>query len=266
MNTLAAYQGFLNKLLGLPESASAHGFEVDQMLEFCHWFMLTLLVGWSTFFVITLWRFRRSRNPVANHHGVKNKLSTHLEVGVVLIEAVLLLGFAFPLWAKRVNEFPQLSESVQVNAYGFQFGWHIHYPGKDGVFGRRDPEFISAANPIGLDPNDEHGLDDTMTLNRVPLPVNRPAIVTVHSMDVIHNFAIHQMRIAQDAIPGISVPMWFTPITEGVYEVICGQLCGSGHSNMRAEVEVLPASDFEAEMESMPKPLAKVAMANASSR
>ncbi len=253
-----AKQGLLNALLGLPESASAHGFEVDQMLEFCHWFMLVLFVGWSVFFLYCLFRFRRSANPHANHYGVRNKLSTHLEIGVVCIEAVLLLGFAFPLWAKRVNDFPDLADAVQVRAYGFQFGWHIHYPGADGVFGRRSVEFIAPQNPIGLDPADEHGRDDTMTINTVPLPVGKPAIITVSSFDVIHNFAIHQMRIAQDAIPGMEVPMWFTPITEGVFEVICGQLCGTGHSNMRAELEILPQADFEAEISKMSKPLARL--------
>jgi cytochrome c oxidase subunit 2 len=258
MTILAAFQGHMNKFFGLPESASAHGFEIDQMLEFCHWFMAALFVGWSLFFLLCVWRFRRSKNPVANHYGVRNKLSTHLEVGVVLIEAVLLIGFAFPLWAKRTNAFPDLSEAVQVRAYGFQFGWHIHFPGNDGIFGKRAIEFISAQNSIGLDPSDPAGRDDSVTLNRVPLAANVPAVITVSSFDVIHNFAIHQMRIAQDAIPGMAIPMWFTPVQEGVFEVICGQLCGSGHSNMRAEIEVMQKADFDAAIAGLPKPTASL--------
>ncbi len=256
---LAAAQGPINKLLGLPESASQHGFEIDMMLEFVHWFMLALLIGWSLFFIITLWRFRRSRSPSANYRGVRNGLSTHLEIGVVLIEAVLLVGFAFPLWANRVNDLPPGDEAVTVRAYGYQFGWYFHFPGEDGLFGRRDVRFVTDNNRVGLDPTDEAGKDDRLnTLNTLPLPVNRPVIIRVTSQDVIHNFAIHQMRIAQDAIPGMEVPMWFTPVREGTFEVICGQLCGAGHSLMRAEIEVMAEDDYEAALAALPKPLEEI--------
>src|SRR5215210_7660497 len=96
----------LNRLMGMPENASEHGFMIDHMLEVVHWFMAILFVGWSIFFFVTLYKFNRRRNPVADYHGVKTKASTHIEFMVVLIEAVLLLGFAIPLWAKRVSQFP----------------------------------------------------------------------------------------------------------------------------------------------------------------
>ncbi|MFQ3578298.1 MAG: cytochrome c oxidase subunit II [Verrucomicrobiia bacterium] len=236
---------FLNTLLGLPESASAHGWEIDQMLEFCHWFMLILLVGWSGYFGYTLWRFRASRNPRASYHGVKNKVSTHLEVGVVIVEAILLVGFAFPLWAKRVNDFPDPEKAVEVHVFGEQFGWSMHYPGEDGIFGKRRVELVSGANPIGLDPDDPHGKDDIVARNTMHLPVNRPAILKLTSKDVIHNFALHQMRAAHDAIPGTEIPMWFTPIREGEYEIICGQLCGAGHSVMKGILIVESAEEYE---------------------
>src|SRR6516165_6425126 len=102
MNSLA----LINEFLGQPPNASAHGYQIDHILEFCHWFMGALFVGWSTFFIFVLIRFRKRRQPAADHAGVRSPISTHLEFSVVLIEAVLLLGFAIPLWAKRVNQFP----------------------------------------------------------------------------------------------------------------------------------------------------------------
>ena len=102
MNSLA----LINEFLGQPPNASSHGYQIDHILEFCHWFMAALFVGWSAFFIYVLLRFRKSRHPVADHAGVRSHVSTHLEFSVVMIEAVLLLGFAIPLWAKRVNEFP----------------------------------------------------------------------------------------------------------------------------------------------------------------
>src|SRR5437879_10639349 len=102
MNSLA----LINEFLGQPPNASSHGYQIDHILEFCHWFMAALFIGWSTFFIFVLIRFRTRRQPTADYHGVTGTISTHLEFSVVLIEAVLLLGFAITLWAKRVNQFP----------------------------------------------------------------------------------------------------------------------------------------------------------------
>ncbi len=79
---------------------------IDNMLELLHWFMAALLFGWGLFYIFCLIRFRRSRNPKADYHGVRGHASTHIEIGVVIVEAVLLLGFAFPLWGKRVDDYP----------------------------------------------------------------------------------------------------------------------------------------------------------------
>ena len=82
----------INELIGLPPNASEHGYQIDHIIEFCHWFMGALFVGWSVYFIYVLLRFRKGRHPTADHEGVKNAISTHLEFSVVLIEAVLLLG------------------------------------------------------------------------------------------------------------------------------------------------------------------------------
>src|SRR5881398_2615493 len=105
----------INEFLGQPANASEHGYQIDHILEFSHWFMGALFFGWSAFFVFVLIRFRRSRHPKADHAGVRSGISTHLEFSVVLIEAVLLLGFAIPLWAKRVNEFPPTQDAILVH-------------------------------------------------------------------------------------------------------------------------------------------------------
>src|SRR5471030_3121934 len=148
----------LNKLIGISPNASEHGFLIDNMLEFCHWFMLLLFVGWSSFFIFTLIRFHKSRNPKANYHGVKSHFSSHIEFSVVLIEAVLLLGFALPLWGTRVSEFPQAQDNpITIKVTAEQFVWNFRYPGPDGIFGKTDASFISTSNPLGLDKSDPHG-------------------------------------------------------------------------------------------------------------
>ena len=242
MNRLA----LLNELIGLPPNASEHGYQIDHIIEFCHWFMAALFVGWSAYFIYVLMRFRKGRNPVADHEGVKSGISTHLEFAVVLIEAVLLIGFAIPLWAKRVNQFPEDKDAIVVHAIGQQFSWNFHLPGPDGQFGKRDIGLLTNSNPIGLDSTDPAAKDDIVTLGELHVPVDRPVIIELSSKDVIHNFAVHPMRIAQDAIPGQIIPMWFKPIKKGSFEVVCGQLCGLGHYSMKGMLVVDDPAEYQA--------------------
>ena len=214
----------INEFLGQPPNASSHGYQIDHILEFCQWFMGALFVGWSAFFIFTLIRFRKGRQPRANHLGVTSGISTHLEFSVVLIEAVLLLGFAIPLWAKRVNQFPPGKDALLVHVVAQQFSFNYHLPGPDGQFGRRDISFESNSNPLGLDPNDPAGKDDIVTTGELHVPVNRPVVAELSSKDVIHDFFLPSMRIGGDAIPGSLIPVWFTPIKTGTDEL------GSLHS------------------------------------
>jgi cytochrome c oxidase subunit II len=236
----------INELIGLPPNASEHGYQIDHIIEFCHWFMGALFLGWSVFFVYVLLRFRKGKHPVADHEGVKSGISTHLEFAVVLIEAVLLVGFAIPLWAKRVNQFPETKDAILIHAIGQQFNWNFHMPGPDGQFGRREVALVSNSNPLGLDPNDPAGKDDIVVLGELHVPVDRPVIIELSSKDVIHNFALPHMRMAQDAIPGQLIPMWFKPIKTGNYEVVCGQLCGLGHYGMKGTLVVDNPEEYQA--------------------
>jgi cytochrome c oxidase subunit 2 len=167
-------------------------------------------------------------------------------VGVIIIEAVLLLGFAFPLWAERVDSWKEVQklDPVRVRVVGWQFGWTYHYAGADGKFGRVDPALISGTNDLGIDFEDPNAWDD-FTSPILKLPVSRPAVLNIGSKDVIHNYHIVPMRIQQDAIPGREIPMWFTPVKTLETFVVCGQLCGEGHGNMIGTMEVVPAADYQ---------------------
>jgi cytochrome c oxidase subunit 2 len=244
--------------LGLPELASAHGGQIDDMIGWVHVFMLILFIGWGAFFTYTLIRFRRSRNPVADYTGTKSHASKYLEVGVALVEAVLLFGFAIPLWAARVDRMPPESEALVVQVTGEQFAWNVHYSGPDGKFGRTDIKLIdSSENPLGLDRSDAAAKDDVTTLNQLYLPVNKPIIVKLRSKDVIHSFGVPEFRVKQDAIPGLTIPAWFIPTVtteemrtrtgnaEFQYEIACAQLCGLGHYRMRGFVTVQTAEEFQ---------------------
>jgi cytochrome c oxidase subunit II len=206
--------------------------------------MLVLFVGWGAFFVYVLFRFRAGANPRASYTGAKGKISKGLEVAVALIEVILLVGYAIPAWARRVRDLPNESEAVRVRVVGEQFAWNIQYPGPDGKFGRTDIKLVSADNPLGLDRSDPAAKDDVTTINQLNLPVDRPVLVELSSKDVIHSFGLYEMRVKQDAVPGLTIPVWFIPNRAGEYEITCSQLCGLGHFRMRGFVTVQPQAEF----------------------
>jgi cytochrome c oxidase subunit 2 len=135
---------------------------------------------------------------------------------------------------------------LKIRAIGYQFGWRIHYAGSDGKFGRQSTRFIKAGmNDLGLDPDDEAGRDDAVVTSDMHLVLNKATVVRVSSLDVIHGFALHEMRIQQDATPGTEAPQWFRPIKKGNWQIICAQLCGTGHSGMVATYSVEDQKDFD---------------------
>jgi cytochrome c oxidase subunit 2 len=257
----------LIEALGIAPNASQHGYAIDMMLEMLHWFMLVLFVGWGSFYAFILWRFRAKKHPKALYAGAASHLPTKLEGGIAVLEIVILLSFAAPIWSARVNQFPTGPDVTHIRAVGEQFLWNFQYTGPDQKFGHREAKLVTAANPLGLDPKDPDAADDLTTRNEMHLPVNHPVIVDVMSKDVIHDFCIPNMRIAQDAIPGSVIPMWFVPIKEGTYEVVCAQLCGSNHSAMRGLLVVESEAKYKKwfdESFNLTHPQAKMAEAAAS--
>ena len=251
-------ENIMTEWLGLPPLASAHGGEIDGLIGWLHVFMLLLFVGWGGFLVYCLVRFRRSRHPVANYTGVKSHASNYLEVAVAVVEGILLVGFSIPLWAARVDRVPPESEALVVQVTGEQFAWNVRYAGPDGKFGRTDIKLIDVQeNSLGLDRSDPAATDDVTTLNQLYLPANKPIIVKLRSKDVIHSFGVPEFRVKQDAIPGLTIPIWFVPnVTtaemrtrtgnpEFQYEIACAQLCGLGHARMRGFVTVLSPEEFQ---------------------
>jgi cytochrome c oxidase subunit 2 len=230
--------------LGLPVQASTHAAELDHMTVLLHWLMLALFVGWGAFFVFVLVRFRKGANPKASYSGAHGKLAKGIELAVVAAEAVLLLFYALPAWATRVTAFPSESEAVVVRVVAEQFAWNVHYPGPDGRFGRTEISRVASDNPIGIDRSDANAKDDIVTINQLNLPVDRPVLVHLSTKDVIHSFGLPEMRVKQDAIPGMDIPVWFIPNRVGDYEIACSQLCGLGHFRMRGFVKIQSEADF----------------------
>ena len=261
----------IEKLLGLPVDASAHGARIDGLLLWVHVLMAVLFVGWIGFFLYTIFRFRRSAHPKADYVGVTTHTSSYIEAGVAIIEVILLVALSIPFWAWKVNAARADDPNVvRIRVIAQQFAWNVHYPGPDGVFGRTDVSLVDTqSNPLGLDRKDPAAKDDVTTINQLHLPAGRPALVSLSSKDVIHSFALQEMRVKQDVIPGVSTDVWFVPkVTtdemrartgnpEFGYEISCAQLCGLGHYRMRGFVTIHSPEAFQAWLDEQEAQLAE---------
>jgi cytochrome c oxidase subunit 2 len=239
---------FLNRWM--PPDYSAHGWQIDQIVILVHWLMFILLVFWGTLFLYSLIRFRASRNPRASYQGITSHWSRWGEAGLAAVEVILLAGFSIPAWYRWAGRAEQTggSRPFEVRIVAEQFAWNVHYPGPDGKFGRTDVRLVSATNPVGLDLSDPAAKDDVVAINQLHLPVNRQVLIHISSKDVIHSFKLPVMRVEQDAIPGMDVPIHFTPVrtTNGDrWEIACAQLCGLGHYRMRGLLSVDSQKDLD---------------------
>jgi len=248
--------------LGLPINMSVQGAAIDEINAIVHWLMLVLFVGWGIFFIVSLVKFRASKNAKADYTGVKSHLSSLLEAVVAVIEIVILFGFGFPIWAARVTDVPSTYESVHLRVVAQQFAWNFHYPGPDGKFGKTRADLVDEQeNPVGLDRSSDNASDDFYTVNQLHVPVNKKIRIDLSSLDVIHSFTLPELRVKQDAIPGMVIPVHFTAtMTSDEFlkttigtkregkslEVTCAQLCGLGHYRMRGFFTVHDDEGYQA--------------------
>ncbi|HEX4122448.1 MAG TPA: cytochrome c oxidase subunit II [Verrucomicrobiae bacterium] len=229
----------------MPENDSGQGAGVDQLIIYVHILMAALFVGWLGYFFYVLLRFNKKSNPKADYTGVKNHASNYVEGIVAIFEFVLLIGFAIPVWSRAVDKFPSDKDSTVIKVIAQQFQWNGWYPGPHGVFAAQDRKFVTGDNTFGLDKNDPHYKENFFVAKDFVVPVNKPVIAYISSLDVIHCFACKPMRVTQDAIPGMVIPAHFTPIKIGTYQINCAQLCGNGHYQMRGTLKVVSQTDYD---------------------
>jgi cytochrome c oxidase subunit 2 len=239
----------LNRFLGLAPLASEHGHQVDHLIGYLHGLMFVLYGGWLLYFCYCLYRFRADRNPTASYFGTRSFVPLALILVLFALEIFDLVGVALPFWSWNADKYPKESESTVIKVAAQQFAWNVMYPGADQQFGRQDMKYVSDKDPFGRDLSDPLAKDNVVTLNEVHVVKDKPVIIYVSSKDVIHSFKVFPMRINQDAIPGLSVPIHFTPTVLGSYQISCAQLCGNGHAAMTGgRLIVQEQRDFDAWM------------------
>jgi len=223
----------------LPADASAHGPALDHQLLLNLWIALALLAIAHLILLLGL---------LASRHPAQKNLwrIEYLPLALLATLFAALTIKAERLWAATRYTGASLT-ALQVEVTGVQFAWYFRYPGPDATFGITRPQLAAPAegNPLGLDPTDPHSADDEVTSELV-LPANREVDLRLNAQDVIHGFSIPELRLKQNAVPGQTIHIHFTPTIPGTYAILCNQLCGLGHYRMNATLRILPPDQFAA--------------------
>ena len=232
------------EILTLPRNASLHGILTDQHLLLNLWILVALAVL-AHLLLFSALLLRRDPQAARASAGRTWRLE-YLPLALFTLLFGWLTLRAERLWAHSRYTGAEPT-ALQVEVTGMQFVWYFRYPGTDGTFGRVEPALLDpgAGNPLGIDPTDGHGRDDVVSSELV-LPLGREVDLRLRALDVIHGFAVPEMRVKQNAVPGQTVHLHFTPIRPGVYAILCTQLCGLGHYRMNATLRVLPPAEFAA--------------------
>ena len=226
----------------LPVNGSGHGILLDRHLLLNLWIVFALAVLAHLLLVRGLFG-ERDNEAAASNRGRTLRLE-YLPLAAFTVLFAWLAARAEHLWALSRYTGAEPT-ALQVEVTGMQFAWYFRYPGQDYTFGRVEPSLLdpAAGNPLGLDPKDPHGKDDLVSSELV-LPAGQQVDLSLRALDVIHGFAIPEMRLKQNAVPGQVIHLHFTPVRPGTYAILCTQLCGVGHFRMNANLRVLPPDDF----------------------
>jgi cytochrome c oxidase subunit 2 len=221
----------------MPKDGALHGIAMDRLMRLNLAAVALLFLLAHLIFAVSLFR-RRSRTLPG--FQLAETLPLVLLCGLYLWMAVT----AQRLWAANRFEGPSPA-AMQVEVVGVQFQWYFRYPGEDATFGSTKPELVNAAagNPLGLDPENPDSHDDIVSSELV-LPAGREVDLRLRAHDVVHGFSIPGMRLKQNAVPGLTLHVHFTPVEAGEYPILCTQVCGLGHGHMQARLRVLPETQF----------------------
>jgi cytochrome c oxidase subunit 2 len=208
------------------------------------WITGVVFVAAQLGLALAIYRFR-DRGQRAHHSEGNNVMEVLWTVATV----VLFVGLGIygeRAWAS-VHFIGAEPGALPIEVTGQQFAWNFRYTGPDGVFGRTRPDLVSAStgNAVGVDPADPAGKDDIISPGTLAIPAGREVDLILKSLDVTHSFYVRELRLKQDAVPGMTIHLHFVANTPGTYELACAELCGLGHYKMRATVLVMAEPDFQ---------------------
>jgi cytochrome c oxidase subunit 2 len=268
---------------GPNESASEHGSSLDYIFNVTLFFTGIVFVITQIALFYFAYKYRGSKNRKAAFISHNNRLEVIWTAIPAVVMTFLVIG-GLDAWNEVMADVNPEEEFLEIEGTGYQFAWHLRYPGADGKLGARDYTKISSTNPLGQVWEDKKNLDDFHP-SEIVLPVGKKVRVRITSRDVLHNFYLPHFRVKMDAVPGMPTYFVFTPTltteeyrqnlgaldSDGQpkypewhepsdpddpesskrfesfnYELACAELCGEGHYAMRRLVRIVSESEYEA--------------------
>jgi cytochrome c oxidase subunit II len=216
---------------------------IDNTITITFWitgFVFVAIIGFMAYCVV---RFRHVEGRQAAYEPENKKLEWWLTIVTAIGVAAMLVPGLF-VW----NEFVSVpADATEIEVMGQQWRWSYRLPGKDGKLGVTDARFVSADNPLGINPNDSNGKDDVVIeTGDLHLPIGKPVKVLLRSIDVLHDFYVPEFRAKMDMVPGSVTYFWITPTRTGTFDVLCAELCGMAHAQMRGTVIVEEEGKYHA--------------------
>lgn len=201
-----------------------------------------VFVAVTLFMALAIFKFRHKPGRRAAFDPENNKLEWWL-TGLTTVGIAGMLAPGLIVWAQYIHP-PDGADVFET--VGQQWSWNFRLPGQDGELGQAATRFVTDENPLGLDPMDPYSLDDIIIEDgEMHILLDRPVIVYLRSLDVLHDFYVSQFRAKMDMVPGMVTYFWFTPTRTGEFEILCAELCGVGHSQMRGYVIVDEAEAYQ---------------------
>jgi cytochrome c oxidase subunit 2 len=216
---------------------------IDSTLIITFWITGAVFAAVVLFMAYCVWRFRHKEGNVAHYEPENKRLEWWLTILTGLGVTAMLVPGLF-VWSQFVTV---PADATEVEVIAQQWQWSYRLPGADGKLGTSGSHLVSPENPLGINPDDPNGQDDVVVeAADLHLPMDKPVKMLLRSIDVLHDFYVPEFRAKMDMIPGSVTYFWFTPTRAGTFEVLCAELCGTGHGFMRGIVMVDTAEDYQA--------------------
>ena len=215
---------------------------IDDTIIITFWVTGVVFVVVVLFMAYCVWRYRYREDRRAEYEPENTKMEVWLTVFTTVGVTAMLTPGLF-VW----NQFITVPEgAAEVEVVGQQWTWGYRFPGKDGKLGTSNNAKINDGNPFGVNPDDPNGRDDVLIEDtELHLPLGIPVKMLLRSKDVLHDFYVPEFRAKMDMVPGAVTYFWFTPTRPGTFDILCFELCGVGHYQMRGNVVVEEQADFQ---------------------
>lgn len=197
------------------QQASTAADDIDRLLD-----VMIVLSSFVFSIVIVMLSYALLRwraKPGDESDGAPLHGNTRLEIAWTVIPTVIVLFGAAYSWIVLSDIEARDDDRMVINVTSQQYEWDFQYPEQGGVESKE-----------------------------LHVPVGRQIEFKLHALDVIHSFWVPEWRIKKDNVPGITTRAIVTPDKEGTFSVICTELCGFGHSTMRAKVVAESETEFNA--------------------